>query len=98
MHASDAAALFFAADEDEGVEDDDSMYEGGGDEQDEWDSRGGSPVDEGDQDTDTISVRYLPILRKKSTNTALLLVECDPTRQWHGSSQGCGKADLHPDL
>ena len=43
---------FFAADEDEGVEDDDSMYEGGGDEQDGWDSRGGSPVDEGDQDTD----------------------------------------------
>jgi hypothetical protein len=67
MHASDAAALFFTADEDEEVDDDTSMY---GDERvddhvDGWDSRGGSPVDEGDQDTDAIPVRYLPILKEK---------------------------------
>ena len=72
MHASDAAALFFAADgdadgdENEGVEYDiDGGLEGGGEEQvlNEWDSRGGSPVDEGDQDM--ILVRYLPFLKEE---------------------------------
>jgi hypothetical protein len=66
MHASDAAALFFAADEDEEIED--GIDGGGGasgDEQDVdgWDSRGGSPVDEGDQDA--IPVRYLLFLRRE---------------------------------
>ena len=55
MHASDAAALFFAAngdadgDENEGVEYDiDVGLEGGGEGQvlNEWDSRRGSPVDD----------------------------------------------------
>jgi len=58
MHASDAAALFLAAaDEGEDIEDDIDGGEGGN-EQDAngWDSRGGSPVDEGDQDA--IPVRY----------------------------------------
>jgi hypothetical protein len=56
MHASDAAALFAApGDEGEDIEDD----IGGGDklDVDGRDSRGGSPVDEGDQDA--IPVRYL---------------------------------------
>src|ERR1700678_3934964 len=59
MHASDAAALFLPADEDE--EDEyDVDGEGRGDEQDidGWDSREASPVDEGDQDA-IIPVRYL---------------------------------------
>ena len=65
MHASDAAALFFTADEDEEVEDDidGEAREEGGEDQDHdigWDSRGGSPVDEGDQDV--IPVRYLHFL------------------------------------
>ena len=51
MHASDAATLFLAADEDE-IEEVEYDLDGGEDEQDVdgWDSRGGSPVDEGDQD------------------------------------------------
>jgi hypothetical protein len=55
MHASNAAVLFFPVNEDEEIEDEG----GGGDEQDidGWDSRGGSPIDEGDQDI--IPVRYL---------------------------------------
>ena len=53
MHALDAAVLFSAAGEDEVIEYD-------GDEGDEWDvdgwdSRGGSPVDEGDQDISAVS-------------------------------------------
>jgi hypothetical protein len=67
MHASDAADLFFAADEDE----EEDIYGGDGpdgglgDEQDVdgWDSRGGSPIDEGDQDA--IPVRFLPILKEE---------------------------------
>ena len=61
MHASDAAALFFPADEDEEIDYDiDEGGQGDADEQDVvdgWDSRGGSPVDEGDPDA--IPVRYL---------------------------------------
>ena len=62
MHASDAAALFCAADEDEEIEDDvDEGLRGGGDKQDVdgWDSRGGSPVDEEDQDTIPVSLLFL---------------------------------------
>jgi len=57
MHASDAAALFAARDEDEAIEDGDADG-GGGDELDidELDSRGGSPVG---KDEDTIAVRFL---------------------------------------
>jgi hypothetical protein len=72
MHASDAAALFFPANEDE-EDDDTGIYMGGsGDEQDVdgWDSRGGSPVDEGDRDA--IPVTYSPILKENSTNTVIL--------------------------
>ena len=59
MHASDAAALFFAADKDQEFEDDIVDAEGEGEEHDiGWDSRGGSPVVEGDQD-DMIAVRYI---------------------------------------
>jgi hypothetical protein len=54
MHASDAADLFFAAAEDEEVENDIDADE---QDVDKWDSRGGSPVDEGDQDM--IPVRFL---------------------------------------
>jgi len=53
MHGSDAAALFSAANEDEELEIENVLDGGGvGDEQDVdgWDSGGGSPVDEGDQD------------------------------------------------
>ena len=56
MHASDAAALFCAADEDDKLEYEDDIDEGlkgDGDEQQEWDSRGGSPVDEPEEDQDS---------------------------------------------
>ena len=58
MHASDAAALFAApGDEDEDIEDDIAGGRGGDElDVDGWDSRGGSPVDEGDPDA--ILVRY----------------------------------------
>ena len=64
MHASDAATLFFAADEDDEIEDDIDEG-GGGDAQDiDWcDSRGGSPVDEGDQDIPP--VRYFLFLKEE---------------------------------
>ena len=57
MHASEAAALFFPADED----DEEVNYNIDGDDQgvDGWDSSGGSPVDEEDQDI--IPVRYILI-------------------------------------
>jgi hypothetical protein len=60
MHASDAAALFLPADEEEDVEDEGP----GGEEQDVegWDSRGGSPIEEGDQDA---PVRYLLFLKEE---------------------------------
>ena len=48
MHASDATTLFFG--EEEEVDDDDIYGGVGGEVGDEWDSRGGSPVDEGDPD------------------------------------------------
>ena len=54
MHASDAAALFITADEDNPIEHD-TTTDGGGDGDEQYDvnmfdSRGGSPVDEGDPD------------------------------------------------
>jgi hypothetical protein len=60
MHASEAANLFLAADEDELEELEYDLDAGGGDEQDVdmWDSRGGSPVDE-----DEISVSYIYLFK-----------------------------------
>jgi hypothetical protein len=65
-HASDAAALF-TAEEDEEIEFDIDGEGGERDEQNvnEWDSRGGSPVDEGD--LDAIPVRYLLFLKGRIT-------------------------------
>ena len=66
MHASDAAALFFTADEDEEIEDDISIDdEGRGEEPDSgWELRGGSPVDEGDQEAIPV-VSYLLFLKEE---------------------------------
>jgi hypothetical protein len=67
MHASDAAALFVTpGDEDEDIEDD--IYEEGGQGGYELDvhgsdSRGGSPVDEGDQVA--IPVRFLLLFKEE---------------------------------
>ena len=61
MHALDATLLFSAAGEDDEIE-----YDGDeGDEQDVdgWDSRGGPPVDEGDQDISAVS--YLLFLKEE---------------------------------
>ena len=67
MHASDAAALFCAADEDELEENRYDIDGGEGDEQDVvngWDSKGDSSVDDGDPDM-VIPVRYLPFLKEE---------------------------------